>query len=98
MKAIDPVGSAGSPEDNAGAALTAYLGDVLGQGVAGMTQAALAEVLAERGASEALVERVLDALSLSEGARFAPGVGPAGDTLVDEVRQLITALEQEINS
>ncbi len=97
MKAIDPAGNAGSPEDNAGAALTAYLGDVLGRGVAGMTQAALADVLSERGADEALVGRVLDAMSLSEGAKFAPGVGPAGDTLVDEVLQLITDLEQEIN-
>ena len=97
MKAIDPAGSAGSPEDNAGAALTAYLGDVLGQGVAGMTQAALADVLSERGADETLVGRVLDALSLSEGAKFAPGADPESDTLVDEVRQLITDLEQEIN-
>ena len=98
MKAVDLAGSADNPADNAGAALSAYLGDVLGQGVAGMTQAALAEALAGRGAGEALVGRVLDALSLSEGARFAPGVGTESDTLVDEVRRLITDLKQEINS
>ena len=98
MKAIDSDGGAGSPADNAGAALSTYLGDVLGQGVAGMTQAALAEVLAEGGAGEALVGRVLDALSLSEGARFAPGIDPESGSLIDEVRQLITHLEQEINS
>ena len=63
-----------------------------------MTQAALAEVLAEGGAGEALVGRVLDALSLSEGARFAPGIDPESGSLIDEVRQLITDLEQEINS
>ena len=98
MKAVDLAGGTDNPADNAGAALSAYLGDVLGQGVAGMTQAALAEALAERGAGEALVGRVLDALSLSEGARFAPGVGAGSDSLVDEVRRLITELEQEINS
>jgi hypothetical protein len=54
-------------------------------------------VLAESGADETLSRRVLDALSLSEGARFAPGIDPAGDSLVEEVRELITDLEQEIN-
>lgn len=97
MQSIDYAGGDDSPADRAGAALSAYLGDVLGQSVAGMTQAALADVLSERGAGETLVGRVLDALSLTEGAKFAPGAGPAGDTLVDEVRQLITDLEQEIN-
>ncbi len=98
MKAVDLAGAADNPADNAGAALSAYLGDVLGQGAAGMTQDALAEALAGRGAGEALVGRVLDALSLSEGARFAPGVDAESDSLVDEVRRLVTELEQEINS
>ena len=97
MKAIESAGVADGPEDNTGAVLSSYLGDVLGQGVAGMTQAALSEVLAESGADETLSRRVLDALSLSEGARFAPGVDPAGDRLMEEVRQLIADLEQEIN-
>ena len=97
MKAIESAGAADGPEDNMGAVLSSYLGDVLGQGVAGMTQAALSEVLAESGADETLSRRVLDALSLSEGARFAPGVDPAGDRLMEEVRQLIADLEQEIN-
>ena len=98
MRAVDLAGSAARPADNAAAALSAYLGDVLGQGVAGMTQAALAEALAGRGAGEALVERVLDAVSLSEDARFAPGARAESDSLVDEVRRLMTDLEQEINS
>ena len=63
-----------------------------------MTQAALADVLAEQGADEALVGRVLDTLSLSEGARYAPGTGPESGSLIDEVRLLITDLEREINS
>ena len=97
MKSIDDAGGEDSPADRAGAALSAYLGDLLGQSVAGMTQAALAGVLYERGAGETLVRRVLDALSLSEGARFAPGAGPGSDSLIDEVRRLIADLEQEIN-
>ncbi len=97
MRAIESPGSAG-PADAAGAALSAYLGDVLGQGIAGMTQAALAEALSGHGAGEVLAGRVLDALSLSEGARFAPGIDPAGDSLLEEVRQLIADLEREINS
>ena len=97
MRGIQPSGAAASPADTAGAVLSAYLGDVLGQGVAGMTQAALAEALSERGAGEALVGKVLDALSLSEGARFAPGIDPAGDSLLEEVRELITDLEREVN-
>ena len=96
MQAMDP-GGAASPADHAGTVLSAYLGDVLGQGVTGMTQAELAETLAEHGADEPLVRRVLDALSLSEDAKFAPGIDPAGDGLLEEVRQLIADLEQEIN-
>ncbi len=97
MKSIDYTGGDDSPADRADAALSAYLGDMLGQSIAGMTQATLADVLSERGAGETLVGRVLDALSLSEGARFAPGAGPESDSLIDEVRRLITDLEQEIN-
>ena len=97
MKAIESPGVAASPADTAGAILRAYLSDVLGRGVAGMTQAALAEILSERGAGEALARQVLDALSLSEDARFAPGIDSAGDDLLEEVRQLIADLEQEIN-
>ena len=96
MQAMD-LGGAASPADHAGTVLSAYLGDVLGQGVTGMTQAELAETLAEHGADEPLVRRVLDALSLSEDAKFAPGIDPAGDGLLEEVRQLIADLEQEIN-
>ena len=97
MKAMD-LGGAASPADHAGAVLSAYLGDVLGQSVAGMTQAELAETLAGHGADEPLVRRVLVALSLSEDAKFAPGIDPAGDGLVEEVRQLIVELERGINS
>ena len=96
MQAMD-LGGAASPADHAGTVLSAYLGDVLGQGVTGMTLAELAETLAEHGADEPLVRRVLDALSLSEDAKFAPGIDPAGDGLLEEVRQLIADLEQEIN-
>ena len=96
MQAMD-LGGAASPADHAGTVLSAYLGDVLGQGVTGMTQAELAETLAEHGADELLVRRVLDALSLSEDAKFAPGIDPAGDGLLEEVRQLLADLEQEIN-
>ena len=96
MQAMDLGGAAG-PADHAGTVLSAYLGDVLGQGVTGMTQAELAETLAEHGADEPLVRRVLDALSLSEDAKFAPGIDPAGDGLLEEVRQLLADLEQEIN-
>ena len=96
MQAMD-LGGAASPADHAGTVLSAYLGDVLGQGVTGMTQAELAETLAEHGADEPLVRRVLDALSLSEDAKFAPGIDPAGDGLLEEVRQLLADLEQEIN-
>ncbi len=97
MRGIQSPGATAGPADTAGAVLSAYLGDVLGQGVAGMTQAALADALSDRGASEALVRRVLDALSLAEGARFAPGIDPAGDSLLEKVRELITDLEQEVN-
>ena len=96
MRAIESPGAAG-PAGAAGAALSAYLGDVLGQGIAGMTQAELAEALSGHGADEALTGRVLDALSLSEDARFAPGIDLAGDSLLDEVRHLLADLEREIN-
>ena len=98
MKAMDLAAGGALPSDNAGAVLSAYLGDVLGQGVAGMTQAELAETLAEHGADDPLVSRVLDALSLSEDAKFAPGIDPAEDGLVEEVRRLLADLEREINS
>ena len=97
MRAIDSPGAGASPAGAAGTALSAYLGDVLGRGIAGMTQAELAEALAEHGAGEALAGRVLDALSLSEDAKFAPGLDPAGDGLLEEVRHLLADLEREIN-
>ena len=96
VQAMD-LGGAASPADTAGAALSAYLGDVLGQVTSGMTQAELADVLSKHGADEPLVRRVLDALSLSEDAKFAPGIDPAGDGLLEEVRQLLADLEQEFN-
>ena len=96
MRALDSPGAA-SPAGAAGAALGAYLGDVLGQGIAGMTRAELAEALAGQWDDEALVRRVLDALTLSEGARFAPGIDPAGDGLVQDVRDLLADLEAETN-
>ena len=96
MRAIESPGAA-DPADAAGAALSAYLGDVLGQGIAGMTQAELAEALSGHGVDDALAGRVLDALSLSEDARFAPGIDLAGYSLLDEVRHLLADLEREIN-
>ena len=97
MRALESAESGPIPADTAGAALSGYLGDVLGQFTSGMTQAELADVLAEHGADEPLVRRVLDALSLSEDAKFAPGIDPAGDGLLEEVRQLLADLEQEID-
>ena len=97
MKAIESHEAAASPGDFAGAVLATYLGDVLGQAVAGLTRAELAETLAGRGVDEPLVNRVLDAMSLSEDAKFAPGVDPAGDGLLEEVRRLLADLERQVN-
>lgn len=98
MKAIESPGASASPAGAAGAALGAYLGDVLGQAVAGMTRAELAETLAGHGVDESLVTRVLDAMSLSEDAKFAPGMDPSGDGLLEEVRLLLADLERQVNS
>ncbi len=97
MKAIESAGASASPADSAGAVLGSYLGDVLGQVVAGMTRAELAETLAGHGVDEPLVNRVLDAMSLSEDAKFAPGIDPAGDGLLEEVRRLLADLERQVN-
>ena len=98
MKAIESPGASASPAGAAGAALGAYLGDVLGQAVAGMTRSELAETLAGHGVDESLVNRVLDAMSLSEDAKFAPGIDPSGEGLLEEVRQLLADLERQVNS
>ncbi len=96
--AMDSLSRAGG--DDVGAILTSYLGDVLDQPVSGMIHAALGELLAERGADDALVERTLDALAAAEGARFAPGAfgGPAAGDALDATRRLVEDLEMEINS
>ena len=97
MNAIESQGAAASPADFAGAVLAAYLGDVLGQAVAGMTRAELAETLTGHGIDKPLVDRVLDAMSLSEDAKFAPGIDPAGDDLLEEVRRLLADLERQVD-
>ena len=88
----------GEPHEAAGRALTGYLSDRLGRPAAGLTQDAIAELLAGRSAAPETIERVLRCLAASEGERFAPrGDGSdAGDGMLDEAAAVIDALEEEL--
>ena len=80
----------------AGQILTTYLADKLGQPVAGLTHQARAEILASRGVTSDLVERVEVILVSSELGRFAPGADSPDHaaSLLKEVDVLINALEK----
>ena len=95
----------GEPHEAAGRALTGYLSDRLGRPAAGLTQDAIAELLARRSAAPETIERTLRCLAASEGGRFAPGGDdsdagdePAGQQtgLLDEAAAVIDALEEEL--
>ena len=82
----------------AGDALSAYIGDKLGQPLSGLTHDALARLLLSRGADPDLVDRVEACLNASEGGRFAPGnEGPeSGDELVKETSAVLSELEKQL--
>ena len=82
----------------AGDALSAYIGDKLGQPLSGLTHDALARLLLSRGADPDLVDRVEACLNASEGGRFAPGnEGPeSGDELVKETSAVLSDLEKQL--
>lgn len=78
--------------------LTGYLADKLDRPVAGLTQPALAELLAEVGLPASLVVRVEDCLTASELGRYAPGADQPGhaENLLKEVEALIRDLEKAL--
>jgi hypothetical protein len=78
--------------------LTRYIEDRLDQPVAGVTRGRLARLLADRGISSELGQRVVECLALCEVGRYAPD-GEAGDSgvnLLKETRAIITDLDREI--
>ncbi len=78
--------------------LTDYLADKLDQPVVGLTQPALAELLARYGVPANLIVRVEDCLTTSELGRYAPGADqPAhAENLLKEVDGLIRDLEKAL--
>ena len=86
------------PHIAAGQALTTYMSDRLNEPVAGMTHDALGDLLASRSIGPELIDRVRNAMVVSEGGRFAPSIGPSGhnDDLLAVAEQLIVELEQEL--
>jgi hypothetical protein len=80
----------------AGQALTTYLAEKLSRPVAGLTHEALAELLAGKGVSPDLIERVQVLLDTSELGRYAPGAGNPehAESLLQEAVILIEALEK----
>jgi hypothetical protein len=81
-----------------GQILTTYLSDKLDQPVAGLTHQALDEVLAGKGVTPDLIERVEVCLVSSELGRFAPGADNPdhAKSLLREVDLLIDALEKAL--
>jgi hypothetical protein len=87
------------PDDlytTAGQILTRYLADKLNRPVAGLTQRALAELLAGQGLEADLIEQVKNCLATSELGRFAPEASdPAhGQNLLKEVEKVIDQLDK----
>ncbi len=79
-----------------GQILTSYLADKLNQPVAGLTYEALGALLAARGLSSDLVERVRVCLMRTESARFSPESRVPGhaEDLLQDLKELIDDLEQ----
>jgi len=88
----------GGSTANAGQILTTYLADKLDRPVVGLTHQALAELLAEKGVSAELVERVEVLLDSSTVGRFAPDAGnqDLAQDLLQELDILINALERAL--
>jgi len=82
----------------AGQILMTYLSDKLDRPVAGLTHESLASLLAERGISTDLIERVEVLQVSSELGRYVPGADDPGHavSLLDEVGMLIDALEKAL--
>ena len=76
--------------------LTDYLADKLDQPVVGLTQPALAELLAEHGVPASLINRLQDCLASSELGRYAPGADQPDHArnLLSETDVLIRDFEQ----
>jgi hypothetical protein len=81
-----------------GQILTTYLADKLDRPVAGLTHQALEEVLAGKGVTPDLIERVEVCLVSSELGRFAPGADNPdhASSLLREADILIDALEKAL--
>lgn len=78
-----------------GRVLVGYLSDKLNQPVAGLTQAALADLLRRKGVEEKAIGRVKDILTLSEMGRFSPlqQDGNQDRDLYKETQALLLELE-----
>ncbi|GAB4448803.1 MAG: BatD family protein [Anaerolineae bacterium] len=79
----------------AGRALLGFLSDKLNTPTAGLTTDGLVALLRQHRLDDALVTRVRDVLLQVDVGRYAPIAEGDAQTLLEETRQLITALEKE---
>ena len=80
----------------AGRILINYLADKLDQPVGGLTQSEQSELLISKGASENLVAQVGTCISISDMGQYAPIQQDNSNQLHDEIKILISELDQEL--
>ena len=80
--------------NTAGRILINYLADKLDQPVGGLTQSELSELLIAKGASENLVAQVRTCITISEMGQYAPIHQDNSNQIHQEIKTLISELDQ----
>ncbi len=95
-KTLAAARTAADPYSIIGQAVTGYLSDKFNRPVSGLTQTALAELLANAGLNDDTVRRVQSVLTACDMGRFSPAAGQAGHTenLLADAEMLIDDLEK----
>ena len=95
-KALAAARAADDPYSAIGQAVTGYLSDKFNRPVGGLTQTALAELLAGAGLDGDAIKRVQTVLTACDMGRFSPAAGQAGHTesVLADAEMLIDDLEK----
>ncbi len=95
-KALTAARATDDPYSAIGQAVTNYLSDKFNRPVSGLTQTALAELLAEAKVDDETIQRVQTVLTVCDMGRFSPAAGQAGhaESLLADAETLIDDLEK----